>query len=89
MLSQHVYPTIGQRKELDNECLYIHHPSRRLDLQSPFALRPISPDHSPDLFDHLNLTGVYSTDSATTIAYIIHLYIPKSTLADIANIVAA
>ena len=32
MLSPHVYPTIGQRGEIDNNCLYIHHPSRRLDL---------------------------------------------------------
>ena len=34
MLSPHAYPAIGQRGEIDNDCLYIHHPSRRLDLQS-------------------------------------------------------
>jgi hypothetical protein len=31
MLSPHVYPAVGQRGEIDNDCLYIHHPSRRLD----------------------------------------------------------
>ncbi len=45
MLSPQVYPAVGQRGEIDNDCLYIHHPSRRLDLQSPLALRPISPAH--------------------------------------------
>jgi hypothetical protein len=89
MLSQHVYPTVGQREELDNDCLYIYHPSTQLDLQSLLALRPILADHSPDLIDNLYLTGVYSTESATANAYIGHLYIPESTPADIANIMAA
>jgi len=89
MLSPHVYPAIVQRGEIDNYYLYVHHPSRRLDLQSPLALRPISPDHSPYLVDNLYLTGVHSTDSATTSAFTIHLYIPKSASHDITNIVAA
>jgi hypothetical protein len=89
MLSPHVYPAIGQRGEIDSECLYIHHPSRRLDLQSPLALRPISHAHSPDLTDNAYLTGVHLTDSATTSFFKIHLYIPKSTPNDIINIVAA
>ena len=73
MLSPHVYPAIGQRGEIDNDSLYILHPSRRLDLQSPLALRSISPAHSPDLIDNAYLTGVYSTDSATTSAFTVHL----------------
>ena len=89
MLCPHFYPTVGQRGELDNDCIYIHHPSRRLDLQSPLALRPISADHSPDLIDNLYLAGVHSTDSATTSAFMIHLYISESTPNDITNITAA
>ena len=46
-------------------------------------------EHSPDLIDNIYLTGVHSTDSATTSAFMIHLYIPKSTPYDIANIIAA
>jgi len=68
-----LYPAIGHRGEIYNDCLYIHHPSRRLDLQNPLALRLISPAHSPDLIDNLYLTGVHSTDSATTRAFTIYL----------------
>jgi len=89
MRSPHVYPTVGQRGEMDNDCLYIHHPSRRLELQSPLALRPILADHSPDLIDNLYLTGVHSTDSVTTNAFMINLYIPEATSDDIPNIIAA
>jgi hypothetical protein len=89
MLSPHVHPAIDRRDEIDNDCLYIHHPSRRLDLQSPLALRPISPAHSPDLVDNAYLTGVHSADSATTSAFTVHLYIPESTPDDITNIIAA
>jgi len=32
MHSPQVHPAVGRRGELDNECLYLHHPSRRLDL---------------------------------------------------------
>jgi hypothetical protein len=49
MLSPHVHPAIGRHGEIDNDCLYIHHPSIRLDLQSKLALRPTSHAHSPDL----------------------------------------
>ena len=76
MFSPRVYPAIGQRGEIDNDCLYIHHPLRRLDLLSPLALRPISHAHSPDLIDNMYLTGVHSTDSVTTSDFTIHLYIP-------------
>ena len=54
--SPHVLPSVGKRGELDNDCLYIHHPSRRLYLQSPLALHSITPDHSPDLIDNMYLT---------------------------------
>jgi len=89
MLSSHVYPIVGQRGELDNDCLYIRHPSRRLDLQSLLALRPISVENSPDLIDNIYLTGVHSKNSATTSAFMIHIYLPDSTPKDIINIIAA
>jgi hypothetical protein len=37
----------------------------------------------------MHLTGVHSTDSATTSAFMIHFYIPDSKLDDIDNIIAA
>ena len=46
MHSPHVHPSVGGRGELDNECLYLQHPSCRLDLQSPMALNPISLNHT-------------------------------------------
>ena len=60
MNSHHAQQAVGRRGELDNDCLYPHHPSRRLDLQSPLALAPISPIHTPELIDNLYLTGVYA-----------------------------
>ena len=88
MLSPHVYPTVGQRGELENDFICIHHTSRRLDLQSPHALRLISADHSPHLIDNMYLTGVHSTNPSTTSAFMPHLYIPESTPNDITNIIA-
>ena len=52
ILSPHVYPTVGQRGEIDNVCLYIHHPSRRQNFQSPLPLRPTTIAYSPDLIDN-------------------------------------
>jgi hypothetical protein len=34
------------------------------------------------------LTGVYSTDSATTSAFLIHIYIPEATPEDIITIIS-
>ena len=81
-------PAVGQRGEIDNDCLYIHHLSRRLDLQSPLALRPISPGHSPDLINNSYLIVVHSAVSATTSAFTVHLYIPEPTPDIIKNIIA-
>jgi hypothetical protein len=67
----------------------MHHPSRRLDLQSLLAIRPISPNHSLDLIDNLYLTGDHSTDLMTTGAFMIHLLIPKPTPMDKIDIIAA
>jgi hypothetical protein len=89
MHSPHVHPADGSRGDLDNDCIYPHHPSRGLDLQSPLTLAPLSQYHSPELIDNLCLTGVYSTDSAmTTSAFLIHIYNRKATSDDIANIIS-
>ncbi len=61
----------------------------RLDDQSPLALRPILADQSPNLIDNLYLTGVHSTDSATSIAFMINIYLPDSTPKDIIYLLAA
>jgi hypothetical protein len=75
---------------MDNDCLYIHHPSRRLDLHSPLALSQISAYHSPGLVDDLlYLNGVNSTDSATSSAFVVHIYLPDLTSQDIINLLAA
>jgi hypothetical protein len=37
--------------------------------------------------DNLYLTGVYSTDSATTSAFVIYIYIPEATPSDITSII--
>ena len=71
---------------MDNECLYLRDPSRRLNLQSPLALNPISPNHTPELIDNHYRKGVYSNDSATTSAFLFYIYIPEASTYDIANI---
>jgi hypothetical protein len=73
---------------LDNDCLYLHHPSQRLDLQSPLALAPISPIPTPELIDNLYLTGVNLDDSATTSAFLFYIYILEATADDISTILS-
>ena len=58
-------------------------------MQSPLALAPLSPNHSPELIDNLHLTEVHSTDSATACAFLVYIYIPYSTADDISNIMSA
>jgi hypothetical protein len=89
MLSLHIYPAVGQRGEIDIDCLYTHHPSRRLDLHSPLALRLATAELSPNLIDNSYITGVHSTYSTTTIAFMTHLYVPDATPDEITNIIAA
>ena len=52
-------------------------------------MRPISADHSPDLIDSLYLTGVHSTDSASSIAFMVNIYLLVSIAEDIVNLLAA
>ena len=88
MHSPHVHPAVGRRDELDNDCLYLHHPLRRLDLQSPLALAPLSPNHSPELIDNLYLTGVYASDLSTTSAFLVYIHIREAITDEIDNIIS-
>jgi hypothetical protein len=59
MMMTIVQPAVGRRGELGNDCFYLYHSSRGLDILSPLALALISPIHTPELMDNLYLTGVY------------------------------
>ncbi len=88
MLTHEVYPVVGRRGELDNDCLCILYPTTRMDLQSPLTLRTITPNHLPNLIENLCLERVHSTDLATTSAFMIHVYIPDSTPDIILNLIS-
>ena len=88
MHSHQIQPVVGRRGELDNYYLYLHHPSRRLDLQSTLDLAPISTIHTPELIDNLYLTGVNSDDSAKTSSFLLYMYIPEATADDISTILS-
>jgi len=52
-VDKNVYPTAVDRNiVLETDLIYLHHPSPRLDLQSPLALTPMSPAHSPVLVEN-------------------------------------
>jgi hypothetical protein len=89
MYSPHVHPAVDKRGELGNDCLYLHHPARRIDLQFPMALTQLSPNNSPELIDNLYLTRVHSSYSAMTSAFMVYIFIPNSTTVDIINILSA
>ncbi len=89
MYFPYVHPAVERRCELANDYIYLHHSSRRLDLQSPLAMAPLSPSHSPELIDNSYLTGVYSTESATKSAFLVYIYILEIRADDIANVLPA
>ena len=51
-------------------------------------MTPLSPAHSPELVDNLYFRGVHSTDTATTSAFMVYIYIPDSSANDIVNILS-
>jgi hypothetical protein len=79
MHTPHVHPTMGHIGELGNDCHYLHYPSCCLDLESSFVLSPISDAHSPELINIFYRTGTRSTNSPTTSAFMVYIYIPDST----------
>jgi hypothetical protein len=76
-LDKNVYPTAASRTSiLDTNPIYLYHPTPRQDLQSPLALNPLSPAHSPVLIENQYLTGVHSAKDPNISTYKIFLYLP-------------
>ncbi len=76
-LDKSVYPTAVDRGNvLEADPINMHHPSPRQDLQSPFALTPLSPAHSPVLIENQYLTGVHSVKDPNVNTYTIFMYLP-------------
>ncbi len=76
-LDKNVYPTAATRTNiLDTDPIYLYHPSFRHDLQSPLALTPLSPAHSPVLIENQYLTGVHSAKDPNVRSYTIYMYLP-------------
>jgi len=69
-IDKNVYPTAVYRDNiLATDPIYLYHPSPRQDLQSPLALTPLSPAHSPFLIDNHYLIGVYSAKDPSVSSY--------------------
>jgi len=78
-LDRNVYPTAADRINiLETDPIYLYHPTPRHDLQSPLALTPLSPAHSPVLLENQYLTGVHSAKDPNISTYKIYLYLPHS-----------
>jgi hypothetical protein len=76
-LDKNVYPTVVDRNNvLETDPIYLYHPSSRKDLQSPLALTPMSPAHSPVLIENQYLTGVHSAKDPNFNTYTIFTYLP-------------
>ena len=76
-IDKNVYPTATNRTTvLETDPIYLYHPSPRQDLQSPLALNPLSPAHSPILLENHYLTGVHSAKDPNISTYNIFLYLP-------------
>jgi hypothetical protein len=76
-LDKNVYPIAVDRDNvLEADPIYLHHPSPRQDLQSPLALTPLSPAHSPVLLENQYLTGVPSAKDPNVSTYTIFMYLP-------------
>jgi len=63
---------------LEADPIYLHHPSPRQDLQSPFTLTSLSPAHSPVLIENQYLTGVHSAKDPNISSYTIFMYPPTA-----------
>jgi len=76
-LDKNVYPTAANRNNIrDTGPIYLYHPSPCQDLQSPLALTPLSPAHSPVLIENQYLTGVHSAKDPNVSSYTIYMYLP-------------
>jgi hypothetical protein len=90
-LDKNVYPTAVDRDNiLETDPIYLNHPSPRQDLQSSFALTPLSSAHSPVLIENQYLTGVHSAKDPNVSTYKTYMYLPheinhKTTISTILN----
>jgi hypothetical protein len=76
-IDKNVYPTAANNTNiLTADPIYLYHPSPRQDLQSPLALTPLSPAHSPVLIENQYLTGATSTKDPNTSSYKIYMFLP-------------
>jgi hypothetical protein len=76
-IDKNVYSTAADHTNLlETDPIYIYHPTPRQDLQSPLALTPLSPAHSPVLLENQYLTGVHSAKDPNISTYKIFLYLP-------------
>ena len=76
-IDKNVYPTAAIHTNiLETDPVYLYHPSPRQDLQSPLALTPLSPAHSPILLENHYLTGVHSAKDPNISTYKLFLYLP-------------
>jgi len=74
---KNVYPSASERDNiLETDPIYLYHPSSRQDLQSPFALTPLSPAHIPVLVENQFLTGVHSAKDYNVNTYKNYVYLP-------------
>jgi hypothetical protein len=78
-IDKNVYPTAANRDNiLDTDPIYLYHPSPRQDMQSPLALIPLSPTHSPVLIENQYFTGVHSVKDPNVSTYTIYMYLPHN-----------
>jgi len=75
--TKNVHSTAADRKNiLETDPIYFYHPSTRQDMQSPFALTPLSPAHTPILIENQYLTGAHSAKDPNVSTYKIYMYLP-------------
>jgi hypothetical protein len=76
-LDKNVYPPAANCNNIpDTDPIYLYHPSPRQELQSPLALTPVSPAHSPVIIENQYLTGVHSAKDPNVSTYTIYMYLP-------------
>ena len=76
-LDKIVYPTAVDRDNVfETDPIYLHHPSPRQYLQSPLALTPLSPAHSPVLIENQYFTGFHSAKDPNASTHTIFMYLP-------------
>ena len=77
-VDKNVYPTAADRNNiLETDPIYLYHLSTRQDMQSPFALTPLSTVHNPVLNENEYLTSAHSAKDPNVSTYKIYVYIPR------------